>query len=347
VVINKQKLKNRVFAILRIIISAGILFFLFKTQFNNFAEVIYVFKRSNISYLYIILSFMMNLLVIYIMVLRWDILLRSQSILISKSFLLGSYLVGSFFNIFLPTSIGGDIYRIYDTAKLKNSSAIKASSIILMNRLTGLISTIIYLMAVIAFGFLKISRVEFIMVKWKISNQILVIILVIIFVLSFLLMLMMIFPDFFRLNRLFKKIKFLHRWEGKFKQAYETFKTFRKFKLILFMNILMSFMLQFIFTLTYYFAALSFGIKGLSLLSFIFIVQLISILTMIPISLGGIGVREGSFVILVGALGGARDVASIVSLVVLIILLIPGIAGSIIYSIRPAIDKKRLAQVRR
>ena len=46
--IDKKKLKNRIFVVLRIVISAGILFFLFKTQFNNFKEVANTFRRSNI-----------------------------------------------------------------------------------------------------------------------------------------------------------------------------------------------------------------------------------------------------------------------------------------------------------
>lgn len=343
--IDKQKLKNRIFVVLRVLISAGILFFLFKTQFNNFKEVINAFRQSNVNYGFIALSFITNCIVIYLIVLRWNILLHTQKISVSQSFLLGSYLVGCFFNNFLPTSIGGDVYRIHDTSKLKNSSAAKAASIILMDRFTGLMSTVIYLMVVLAFGFLRISRVEFMMGKWKISNQILIILIVIIFVLSVSIILMMILPDFFKFNILFRRMKFIHRWEGKFKQVYETFKTFRKFKLILFTNILLSFALQFIFTLTYYFTGLGFGIKEISILSFIFIVQLIAILSMIPISVGGIGVREGTFVVLVGALGGPKDIAAVVSLVVLAILLIPGIVGGIIYAIRPALDKKRAAKL--
>ena len=36
-----------------------------------------------------------------------------------------------------------------------------------------------------------------------------------------------------------------------------------------------------------------------------------------------------------------KNIATIVSLVLLVIILIPGIAGGIIYAIRPVIDKKR------
>ncbi|MCL5070699.1 MAG: flippase-like domain-containing protein, partial [Actinobacteria bacterium] len=147
----------------------------------------------------------------------------------------------------------------------------------------------------------------------------------------------------FRLNKLFRKLKFLHRWEAKLKQMYDTFKGFRKYKKILLFTIVLSLILQFAFTLNYSFAGAGFGIAKLSLLSYIFIVQLCGILSMIPISIGGIGVREGTFVVLVGALGGQKDIATIVSIAILIMILIPGIAGGIIYALRPYIDKKRAA----
>ena len=40
-----------------------------------------------------------------------------------------------------------------------------------------------------------------------------------------------------------------------------------------------------------------------------------------------------------------KNIATIVSLVLLVIILIPGIAGGIIYAIRPVIDKKRAAKL--
>jgi len=339
-VTDKQKLKNRIFIVLRVVISAGILFFLFKTQFMNFEEVVNALRQLNINYWFIALSFVMSWVVIYLIVLRWSILLHTQKISASQSFLFGSYLVGCFFNNFLPTSIGGDIYRVYDTSKLKNSSVVKASIIILMDRFTGLISSIIFLMIALTLGLLSNLNTGFMIYKWNLSNQLLAIIIIILFILTVIIILMMLFSDLFKLNRLFKKIRFLHKWEDKFRQMYDALREFRKFKMILFANIILSFILQLVFTLIYYFAALGFGIKELSLIVFIFIIQISIILTMLPISIGGTGIREGIFVVLIGAFSGPKDIAAIVSLVVLVMLLIPGISGGIIYAIRPAINKR-------
>jgi uncharacterized protein (TIRG00374 family) len=342
--IDKKKLKDRLFVVLRIVISAGILIFLFKTQFKNFSEVANFFKNSHVNIMLIVISVLMYWVGIFLLVIRWQIMLKTQNINATFGFLFGSYLVGYFFNNFLPTAIGGDVYRIYDTSKLKNSSGMKATSIVLMERTTGVVSSVIYLFFALAIGFVKSSHVELMIGNWKVSNHLLIILIILFFIISILVILIMLFPDLFRLNKLFRKLKFLHRWESKLKQMYDTFKDFRKFKLILFLTILLSLILQFAFTLNYYFAGNGFGISKLTLLSYIFIVQLCGILSMIPISIGGIGVREGSFVVLAGALGGEKNIATIVSIAILIIILIPGVAGGIVYALRPYIDRKRAAK---
>ena len=342
---DKQKLKNRIFTVLRIAISVGILFYLFKTQFKNFVDVVSAFRESGVNYWFIALSLVMYWAGTYLMVLRWKILLYTQKISASQPFLLGSYLVGCFFNNFLPTSIGGDIYRIYDSSKLKNSSAMKAGSIILVDRFIGFMSMVIYLVFALAIGFVKASHVEFMMGKWKVSNQLLSILIIMLFALAVFIILIMLFPDFFKLNRLFRKTRFLHMWEDKFRQIYDALKEFRKFKFNLFVNMVLSLVLQFAFILNCFYVGRAFGITHLSLIGFIFVVQISGILSMIPISVGGIGVREGVFVILASVLGAPKNIATIVSLVLLVIILIPGIAGGIIYAIRPAIDKKRAAKL--
>ncbi|MHB1346011.1 MAG: lysylphosphatidylglycerol synthase transmembrane domain-containing protein [Candidatus Humimicrobiaceae bacterium] len=342
---DKKKLKNTLFMVLRIVVSAGILVFLFKTQFKNFSEITDFFKNSNVNIFFVVISLIMYWIGISFLVLRWQILLKTQKIKATFGFLFGSYLVGYFFNNFLPTSIGGDIYRIYDTSKLKNCSGMKAASIVLMERTTGIVSSIIYLFFALAIGFVKNSNVELKFGNWNISNHLLIILIVIFFIISILVTLLMLFPDAFRLNRLFRKLKFLHKWEDKLRQVYDTFKNFRRFKLILLITIILSLILQFAFTLNYSFLGMGFGITKLSILSYIFIVQMIGILSMIPISIGGIGVREGVFVVLVGALGGEKNIAAIVSIAILIMVLIPGIAGGIIYAFRPYIDRKRAAAI--
>jgi uncharacterized protein (TIRG00374 family) len=73
---------------------------------------------------------------------KWRILLNADGIHVPLSKLFATYLVGSFFNIFLPSSIGGDAYRVYDigkhTARLPNAFAS-----VLADRLSGFVALVI------------------------------------------------------------------------------------------------------------------------------------------------------------------------------------------------------------
>jgi glycosyltransferase 2 family protein len=185
--IDKQKLKKSLFTVLRIVISVGILVYLFKTQFKNFSEISDFFRHSHVNILFVVISMAMYWIGIFLLVLRWQIMLKTQKIAASFGFLFGSYLVGCFFNNFLPTSIGGDVYRIYDTSKLKHSSGMKAASIVLMERTTGIVSSVIYLFFALAIGFVKTSNVELKVGKWDISNHLLIILIAVFFAVSLLL----------------------------------------------------------------------------------------------------------------------------------------------------------------
>jgi uncharacterized membrane protein YbhN (UPF0104 family) len=73
---------------------------------------------------------------------RWKLLLQAQEVDLSGPFLLGSYLVATFFNNFLPSNIGGDVIRIRDTAKAAGSKTL-ATTIVLTDRVIGLIGLVL------------------------------------------------------------------------------------------------------------------------------------------------------------------------------------------------------------
>ena len=70
---------------------------------------------------------------------KWQMLLRADSIHVPLPQLFGSYWVGTFFNLFMPSSIGGDAYRVYDVARLSANAASSFSSV-LADRLSGFVA---------------------------------------------------------------------------------------------------------------------------------------------------------------------------------------------------------------
>ena len=73
---------------------------------------------------------------------RWNMLLRAQGIAVRLRTLIGSFLVATFFNNFLPSNIGGDVVRIRDTAGPANSRTL-ATTIVLVDRGLGLLALVL------------------------------------------------------------------------------------------------------------------------------------------------------------------------------------------------------------
>ena len=115
---------------------------------NDFLKVL---KGANI--LWLLLSFSLHSLGLLISAYRWQILIQAQGDRVPLGFLAKSYLVGTFFNNFLPTRFGGDIVRIWDGSRYSRS-VLKSSAIVLVERFTGII--VLLLFAFVA----SLSRLE-------------------------------------------------------------------------------------------------------------------------------------------------------------------------------------------
>jgi uncharacterized protein (TIRG00374 family) len=73
---------------------------------------------------------------------RWRLLLDAQDVKLKGRTLLGSYLVATFFNNFLPSNVGGDVIRIRDTAGATRSKTL-ATTIVLVDRALGLMALVL------------------------------------------------------------------------------------------------------------------------------------------------------------------------------------------------------------
>lgn len=75
--------------------------------------------------------------------LKWRTLLAADGIRQPFRALLASYLIGSFFNVFLPSTIGGDAYRIADIGRRSTRTAHAAASV-MADRLSGFLALALY-----------------------------------------------------------------------------------------------------------------------------------------------------------------------------------------------------------
>src|SRR5262245_299618 len=98
---------------------------------------VYIFKKVDITHLWadirgISISYFATAILIYLFIqtvsaYRWYLLLRPLGLKTSYGKLLSFYMLGMFFNNFMPTGIGGDVFRVYylhkETQKLSRSTA--------------------------------------------------------------------------------------------------------------------------------------------------------------------------------------------------------------------------------
>ncbi len=310
---------------LRIIISLGLIIYLITTQFKDFKTIASTLK--DISILLILLSFSTHIYGIWITAYRWQTLLKTQNIRLSVLSLSSSTLIGQFFNNFLPTSIGGDVYRAYDVTKKTGFPMSSSVSVLVVERFSGIIASAVFATAALFLGFTTIG------------GKSIVIPILIFLAISIIIFFLILNPNILGIRKLAKKIKFLEKILEKLRNVYNTFLTFRKYKWILIKVLFYSLTLQFAVIVNYWLASRALGIN-LDLTAFIFIVPVVSIIAMLPISLGGIGIREGSLVFMMVSLGAQNAKAAMCSLLLFAMLLIMGIIGGLIYAVRPFLAKK-------
>ena len=320
-----RKNKKAILLITRIAISASLIAFLIKTQIKAFSDIIEILKSSDKVLL--LLSLSTHALGTYITAVRWKALLNTQEVKLSTASLSVTVLIGSFFNNFLPTSIGGDVFRTYDASKKAKIPLSTSASVILVERFSGVVSAATYAVIALFLGFTAIG------------HRSVIIPIIIFFVVTVILAFLIINPSLFKLGKILGRFKFMRKLTEKLSNFYNTLASFKKYKVVLIEVLIFSFLLQFTVILNYYLAARALGIN-LNLTAFIFIVPVVAIIAMIPISIGGIGLRENSMVFIMVAMGVNNEKAALCSLLILFMLIIMGAVGGIIYIIRPYFESR-------
>ncbi len=319
-------MKNKIFNIIKIIVSISLIAYLIYKYWDELLNFFTTVTLDDINLYFLFLAAFMHVTGLLISAIRWKILLNMQGVRPSINYLNGSLLIGIFLNNFLPSSIGGDTYRAYDAAHLKNSSWPKSITVILVERGTGVIGLIGFVMLSLFLGF-NITGL----------NK-LFLVVIIIFVLFVVFLILLLNPKLFKPLKFIFKIKFLNKMKEKAKKFLEAFKAFKN-KKVLALVIFFSFLMQFNVILHYYFAALALKLD-ISFISFLFMVPIVLLIAMIPISIGGIGIRENTTAYFLESFGIAAGKAAIFPLLILFLLLLESIIGGILFLIRrPSIKK--------
>jgi len=276
---------------------------------------------QNAKVFWLVLSFSLHALGLLISAKRWQILIQAQGDRVPLGFLSKSYLVGNFFNLFLPTRFGGDVVRIFDGSRYSRS-LIKSSAIVLVERLTGIIILLFFALAASLYRLDMTQDIPFLWVSIPVGFTGLL--LIAIFFLPFSGRILARLPGLGKTDKLKAKII-------EFRNIVLVYKREKK---ALSKALFWAFLLQINVILHYYFAGKAFSLPVPPLDYFIFMPIVLLILT-IPVTISGLGLREVLYVEIFGIYGSADAVAVSFSLIADIAFsLIIGIVGGIIYALR-------------
>ena len=305
--------KNK--TILKILVSAVLFVLIFrKINMGSFVE---TFKSINFWYIPLILPlFFLNYLISSV---RWKSLLIFENTKeVSVKYLTSLYFIGSFFNNFMPTSIGGDVYKIYRLGKKINSNT-NAFTATFMERFTGMIALVLisYLGLVKTFDFwLNI------VLKYIPSNK----------YLELELKVLLYFGFWICAILFFSLLKILGKRVKKVREVRESLMLYKNRKKELVIAFITSFMVQFMAILSQYLVFKSLGVDLPFDYAF-FIFPVIILASFFIPSLNGIGVQDALYVQFFGIVGITAPIALGASIIYHLFRLIVSLAGGVVYAL--------------
>ncbi|MFQ5886086.1 MAG: lysylphosphatidylglycerol synthase transmembrane domain-containing protein [Anaerolineae bacterium] len=304
-------MRHRLFNLLRIVISLGLLIFLLAKV--GMRETWESLQGANVGYLLVV--FLLYLLSIVLRSYRWRIFLNAQGVRTSLPKLISLYLIGVFFNLVLPSGFGGDVVRIYELSQYSSRTASSITTVF-MDRLSGFLA--LFGMATLALAF------SYRLVPPEVGVTIIVI---------FLASLLGTGALFSRpLWRRLKGLPLLSSLAQK-ERVKELYLSAQIYSLAPFVQaISLSLAFNILLMIMNYLAALSFGVE-ISFWYFLLFIPIVSFLLVLPISMSGLGVREGAYIYLFSRVGVPPSLALAISLSIYAVTVATGLIGALIYAV--------------
>jgi hypothetical protein len=227
-------------------------------------------------------------------------------------------MIGTFFNVCLPSTIGGDAVKAYclsrQLKKEKRDSAegpfesnynVVSVSSVFMDRYVGLAALLLIGMIVFPFGYSMLEKTP---VLWTMP----------VLFIGFIVSSFILFK--FRLGTRLKIMLTVHDY----------FEYYFAKRAVLVKGLIYSIAIQMIVIFSVYLLATGLTLD-ISFLSVAIFIPIISIVTLIPVSISGIGLREGAFVLLFSTIGISPDKAMTLSLIWFVSVVLGSLWGLVEY----------------
>lgn len=255
---------------------------------------------------------------IFVSSLKWWLLLRTVGERVPYWWLVRLYMIGGFFNNFLPTMIGGDAVRAYHLSRRLNNPATAISSVF-VERLTGFLALVSIAWAM--FGLLatraSLDRSMLWIAFWCIAAATGALVLAFTAPLAIRFLSWLGLPDVFH-------------WRAALGRVRQSLATYLEAPGVLSGVIGLGFVYQLVWIAANAAAARALGLAvPYSVVALM--VPLSDIIGLVPIFFNNLGAREGTFVLVLGQLGVTTAQSVGLSLLIYGVRLLVSLAGGVLY----------------
>jgi len=302
--------------ILKATLSFGLLAFLFyRTDSESLVRVM-----ASTNWLMLVPAAIILFSTTLLQNLRWSIILRNFDLHVEYFRLFRIVLIGCFFNLFLPSSVGGDFFRAWYLGKHEKTGVSLAATTTLIDRISGLSALMILGLFCSFFSHQSLGGVQ------------LRVIFMAIFLVFMTGIVMFFHPVLHRvLERFLIKVKAV-RIAGKLPPIYEGAARFRKNIPDIALTTGLSLVIQVISISSVWVAARAMNIDA-PFLVFLIFVPLINIAVAVPLTINGVGLREGMYYLLFSSIGVPMEESITLSLVTMLLYVSMALPGGFVYSV--------------
>jgi uncharacterized membrane protein YbhN (UPF0104 family) len=251
----------------------------------------------NIAPLSFVAAVLIYLSAQFVSSIRWRLLLEGGP---GVGRLFPLYLLGSFFNTFLPGLVGGDAVKAYYLYK-EAGDGTRALASVFMDRYMGFLTLMMMGLIAFPFGYRYFSGSW---IEWALP------LIVVFFAAASLVV--------FGL-RVGQRARFL-------RDFYAYFHAYRKKGAVMLKTIALSAVVQTAIILAVYVLSMGLG-ERVPLLALFMFMPIIVTVSSIPVSISGVGLREGAFVLLLGSIGIPPDAATALSFAWFLSVVAGGLTG--------------------
>lgn len=311
--------KKTLLTLLQIVVTVGLLWWVFHDPKKRH-EMAGALALADWGWLWIGVGFFFSCSILSTV--RWQILLRVQDIRLGWWKLWQLFMIGNFFNLFMLGSTGGDVVKMFLAMREAKSNKAAALLSVFMDRVIGMQALIFLSVGVLyvrydVLGHAQASAALVTTLLWLLAAAMVIIIGMFVF-------------------SALGWVHYLPQWmpmRGRIVELSAACHLYAKGWRLTIWAFLISFPLFALFFMTFYCAAQAFADSSgkLGVMDVFSVMPVVAVITAIPISVSGLGVRESLFVSLLAPFGVTAAVATLISVTGFIINMIGSMVGGLVF----------------